>query len=59
MPIRVVYVEQYELDRVLRGYVERGYVCIRRGYEEADWECARPINELMVDVHLIIVKEGG
>jgi len=58
MPLRVVVVKRYELQDVLRRYRERGYVCIRGG-EEADWECARPINEIMVDVHIIIVKEGG
>ena len=54
MPLRVVVVTREELARKLREYREKGYSC--RSDEDGDWECERPINELLRDVHLIVVK---
>ena len=54
MPLRVVVVSREELYAKLREYREMGYRC--RSDEDGDWECERPINEILRDVHLIVVK---
>ena len=33
---------------------EKGYSC--RADDDGDWECAKPINELQVDIYLLITK---
>jgi len=54
VPLRVVVVTREELYAKLREYERRGYSC--RADEDGDWECERPINEILRDVHLIVVK---
>jgi len=54
MPMRIVVVDRYEVYRKLREYRERGYVC--RAEEDGDWECVKPINELQLDIHVLVVR---
>jgi len=54
MPLSIRVVERDVLPETLRQFWERGYRC--RADDDGDWECVKPINELLVDVHLIVVK---
>ena len=54
MPLSIRVVERDVLPETLRQFQERGYRC--RADDDGDWECVKPINELLVDVHLIVVK---
>jgi len=54
MPLSIHVVEKDTLHSTLRQYRERGYRCVAD--DDGDWECVKPINELLADRHLIIVK---
>lgn len=54
MPLSVRVVEKDVLSETLRQFRDRGYRCVAD--DDGDWECVKPINELLVDIHLIIVK---
>ena len=53
MPLKVVVVRSSELYERLREYERLGYSC--RAEEDGDWECSKPINELMYDIHILVV----
>jgi hypothetical protein len=54
VPLRTHVVDRDRLYDTLRQFRDRGYTC--REDDDGDWECVKPINELMVDVNLILVK---
>jgi hypothetical protein len=54
VPLSVRVVGEDELADTLRQFQSRGYVC--RADDDGDWECVRPINELLADIHLIVVR---
>ena len=53
MPLKVVVVTKDELYGKLREYEKKGYSC--KSDEDGDWECAKRINELLFDIHYILV----
>jgi hypothetical protein len=54
MPLQVHVVDVSRLYEVLKSFWERGYRC--EADEDGDWECKKPVNELQVDIHLILLK---
>jgi hypothetical protein len=54
VPLSVRVVEKDMLPDTLRQYRDRGYRCVAD--DDGDWECVKPINELLADRHLIVVK---
>jgi len=54
VPLKVVVVSKSEVYEKLREYRAKGYSC--RADEDGDWECMKPINELLMDIHLLVVK---
>ena len=53
MPLKVVVASKDRLYALLKEYRERGYSC--KSDEDGDWECAKRINELLLDIHYILV----
>jgi hypothetical protein len=47
-------VDASRLYDVLKEFWRRGYRC--EADEDGDWECKKPVNELQVDIHLILLK---
>jgi len=54
MPLTVHVVSRDEVYSKVRELRERGYTC--RADDDGDWECTKPINELLVDIRYIVVK---
>jgi hypothetical protein len=54
MPLQIHVVEVSKLYQILREFWDRGYRC--EADEDGDWECSKPINELLADRHVIILK---
>jgi hypothetical protein len=53
MPLRIHVVEVAELYRILKEFWSKGYRC--EADEDGNWECTKPINELLADRHIIIL----
>jgi hypothetical protein len=54
MPIRVHVVDPDSVHDTVKRYMGRGYDC--RVDDDGDWECVKPINEILMDVHLLVLK---
>jgi len=54
MPIRVHLVKVGELHETIKGFMDKGYRCLPDS--DGDWECSKPVNEIVTDLHLIVLK---